>query len=441
MNNKYFYFLTLFCALSIIPCFSIKAQEVWDLKKCIETARTNNNELKNLKTNISKAEVNHKSAKYNFYPDLEAAFKSGNNYGLLIDPTTNTLFFGNTFINSFQINSKYNLFNGFYNQYTKSLTDNQITYAQHLFDKRFYEIVLEITYFYYQALFAQENRILLIKSLDNFQKRKKFIEASIKTEILHKRHIYNIEYLIAQTEADMINCENNAQQFKAQLMILSGLNIQDTFNLYSLPLTQEEVKIFDYNTIIEQVKHNFPDLKAGAAQIQNAEWSYKQAGALAFPELLLEGQLGTKTSTNKTNENFTTQFNNNKNQYIGLSLNIPIFKNYNIKQAKEISLLDVEIAHNNARDLMLKVENNVYQAVMEYNNALKLHSALLKQFEAVQEEYMYAEKLFDVGNLGIFEFTDVSERFLETERNLLNAQFDMLLKRKIVELYTGELFN
>jgi len=284
---------------------------------------------------------------------------------------------------------------------------------------------------------AQKNGELLQKGLDNYQQRKKFVEGSIKNDVMHKRNIYNVDYLIAQAETEIINFENIKEQNEALLKVLMGLSVTDTVAFDFADTENNEITLFNYNTVIELAKNNFPELKLGASQIQDAELTYKQQCSYIYPELLIEGQIATKTSTNNFNENFTTQFNNNKNQYIGLNLNIPIFKNYNNRQLKEIAFLDIDMAKNNAKALILELENNVFQAVMDYNNALKLYNAIYKQYEAIEQEYQYAVKLFEVGNMGLFEFTEIAERHIEVEKELLTAKTDFLLKHKIIEFYTG----
>lgn len=429
--------VTFLCFICFWIHINIHAQETYDLKRCLQTVRSNNIELKNLKIEKDKAAVHYKSALYNMYPDLDANIRTGNNYGLLIDPTTNVLFFGNTFMNTYQFNSRFNLFSGFYNRYLKRLSLSQIETSQYLFEKRFNEISLELTFLYYQMWLAHENAELLKKSLDNYQKRKKYIEGSVRNEVLHKRNLYNIDYLIAQAETEIISFETIKEKNKALLMVLLSLNVTEQIIFDFSSLENIDITLFDYTIVIELAKNNFPELKLGTTEIQNAEYIYKQACSASYPELIIEGQLGTKTSTNNINESYSTQFNHNKNQYIGLNLNIPIFKNYNNKQLKEIALLDIEIARNNAQNLLLELENNVYQAVMDYNNALKLYNAIYKQFEAIEQEYQYAVKLFEIGNMGLFEFTEISERYLDVEKDLLTAKTDYLLKHKIIEFYTG----
>lgn len=439
MSSALFYrsrILFIVCLILGCAVFTM-AQQSWDLKKIMESARENNPELRSLKLEGDKAEINYKAALNNYYPDLEAQLKSGNNYGLLIDPTTNVLFFGSTFMNSIQLNSTFNLFRGYYNRFQKALTSEEMNTATYLFNKRFNEISLELTFYYYQAWFAHENAILQKKNLENYNKRKKFIEGSIQNEVMHKRNIYNVGYLIAQAEAEIVTFENTEQKNKAILLKLAGINVQDTAAIYYNDAEEPETRILDVSAVVEQARKNFPDVKVGASQVVNAEYAYRIARSARYPELLIEGQLGTKTSTNKLNEPFGTQLNNNKNQYIGLSLNIPIFKNYSLKQAEDIAALDIEVAKNEARNLMLELDNNVYQAVIDYNNALKLYQTNVRLNEAALQEYDYAVRLFDVGNMGLFEFTDIAERHIEAQEALLQAKFDCLLKLRIIDFYTS----
>lgn len=428
--------------LFFIPTFILfvaqcLAQQPLTLQNCVALARAHNPELKNLNIEVQKSDIRYKSAIYNMYPEVEGQVRSGVNYGFLIDPTTNVLYFGNTFMNSFQLKTAFNVFSGFYNKYLKQAARSEGKVAQYAFDMRFNAIVLEMTYYYFQIWFEKQNEDILKKSLANYQLRKKIIEGQVNTEMLHRRHLYQVDYLISRTEADIISGENKSAQYLAQLKTLAGIGISDTLLLDFSEASDTSFVLFDFNTIAQTARNNFPDLKAGEAGVQHAEYLYKQSSSELYPRLLLEGQLGTKTSTNNITDNFSTQFTNNQNTYIGLNLSIPIFRQWNGKENKQLALLDMEAARNRQSTLGIELDNNVYQAHNNYNNAWKLYFALKKQYEAAEQEYRFAIKLFEVGNLNLFEFTDISERYFETEAELLEAHFNMNLHRKIIAFYTG----
>ncbi|MDD3877371.1 MAG: TolC family protein [Bacteroidales bacterium] len=419
---------------------NLSAQEVWDLKKCLETAKESNIELALLKQEIDRAQINQTASKHLIYPNLDADIRTGNNYGFLIDPTTNILDFGNTYMNSFQLNSDFNLFRGFYNKYHKNLCRSQVNTANLKFEKRFNEIALEITFYYYQVLMADESAELIRKRIERLQQRKTFIQGSINSGILHQRNIYSIESLIAQDEALLIMTENFSQQQKTQLMFLLGLsNTQEFVIINSEDTLQTQLSLYDYNVTLEKAINSFPDIKIGNSEIEGSKFAFQQAQSLKYPVLLIEGQIGTKTSTNNLTNNFGTQIHNNFNQYIGLKLNIPLYQNYTIRQGMDIARIDMEIAKINSKNLLLELENKIFTAVTDYNSAYRLFFALQKEYDALKQEYDYASRLFEIGNMGIFEFTDVAERFITSEKELLTAKYNLIIKKKIIDFYTGVL--
>jgi len=416
---------------------ALHAQETWNLKKCIETAKENNIELKLLKLNVDKTEINYNRAKQNIYPDLSANIKTSNYYGFVYEDPINDIYnFGNTYVNRFQLASSFNIFSGFYNRYRKSFRAGQINTANYLFDKKYNEIILEITYHYYQILLAQENAVLIKKRIENLKQRKKFIEANISIGLLPKRNLLNIDFLIAKGETDLLTSENSAQQNTVYLMSLLGLNNKETLNIVNdVDISSTVLKLYDYNTIIEQAKSAFPDLKIGSSEIDNAEFAMKQANSFRYPSLALEGRINIVTWD--TLNYFSKNLLRKNYQYIGLNLSIPIYKNYNIRQNIALAAVDVDIAKNKAADLTMELENNVYKAVLEYNNAFNLYHSLQKQYDAVNEEYKYATRLMEIGNMGIFEYTGISERLINAETELLKAKYNLIIKMKVVDFYTG----
>jgi len=415
----------------------LKAQEAWDLKKCINTAKENNIELKQLKLNVTKSEINYTRAKENIYPDLTANIKTGNYYGFIYEDPVNDIYnLGSTYVNRVQIASSFNIFSGFCNRYRKSYREGQINTANFLFDKKFDEITLDITSFYYQILFAQENATLIKKRIELLNQQKKFIEANITIGILTKRNLLNIDYLIAKSETELLTAENSVQQNTANLTALLGLSNKEKLNLVNtIDISAVLLKVYDYEKVIAQAREAFPELKIGDSEIKNAESVLKQANSFRYPSLKLEGRINLVTwdtldylSKNLLRKNY---------QYIGLSLNIPIYKNYNIRQEIALAAVDVDIAKNKATELSMELEKNVYKAVLDYNNAFNLFHSLQKQNDAVNEEYNYAKKLFEVGNMGIFEYAGISERLINAETDLLKAKYSLIIKMKVVDFYTG----
>jgi len=438
VNIKYIKELIVFLLLIFSINTSSKAQETWDLKKCTETAKEKNYELKTLKSEIDKSHINYTKAKQNVYPELEANFKSGNYYGLLKDPETDIFSYGSTYVNNFQLASGFNVFSGFYNRYQKSHREGQINTTTYLYDKKLNEIILEITYYYYQVLYAKENITLVKKRIEILQQKKKIVEANVNAEVVNKRELFNNNSQISKAETELLMTENAVKQNIANLTSLLGLSHRDSLSLAgSADISAMILQLYDYNTVIEKAKSAFPEIKIGTTEIKNAEFAFKTANSFRYPVLKLEG--GVNIITQNTINSFSKNLYKKNYQYVGLNLNIPIYKNYNIKQDVALAAVDIEMAKNNAEKLSIELENNVYKAVMDYNNAYNLYySSLLKQQLAINEEYNYAKRLYEVGNMGIFEFTDITERLNAFDTELLKAKYDLIFKLKVVEFYSGE---
>ena len=98
--------------MSLMP-WSGNAQEVWPLRKCIDTAIKNNLSIQGAKLNLQSAQIDSKQAKHQRYPNLSGSTNVFWNFGRTIDPTSNTFTTETFFNNRVGLNTGMTLFNGF----------------------------------------------------------------------------------------------------------------------------------------------------------------------------------------------------------------------------------------------------------------------------------------------------------------------------------------
>ena len=118
-------------------------------------------------------------------------------------------------------------------------------------------------------------------------------------------------------------------------------------------------------------------------------------------------------------------------------MNIPIFNGYqtssNISRAK----LNTKYAENN-----LDLEKNTLRKSIEqaYNDAIaayKSYNATIKSVNSFQEAFKYTEQKFNVGMVNAVDYNLGKSRLVQAESELLQAKYDFVFKRKILDFYMG----
>lgn len=434
-NTKLF---ILFFLCSLLATSITNAQK-WDLGKCISHAKEHNPALQKQKLNLKQAQVRYDATSYMYFPDIHTNVASGNHSGMFIDPTTNILDFGHSFVNSIRITSELHIFNSFTNKYYKNRRAEQLNIRQLEYKKRVQFLNLNIIQAFYAIALQRANIEMIKERQATLAKRKRFIEGSVEAGLLHRRELLFFEYLMAQDETNLLKAQNDISQTLFRLTQLMGVPQHDGFDIETsaLELMPEVLQVVDYNTAIGEAQSHFPHLKIGEALLSYAENNLLLTKTALWPSLSLEGALGTKTSTSNVNVDFGNQLMDNNYQYIGLNLNIPIYNRHKTRTEVALADIEVEAARISALQLALELEKLVYEAVLNYQNAVKVFEAQQKKYEGVKEEFHFASRSFDLGNIGIYELSEVTSRLITTENNLLKARFEVLINSKILDLYRG----
>ena len=92
---------------------SIQAQDIWDLRRCVEYALANNISVKQEDINARRAALTLEQSKLAQYPSLSSSLSKGLNAGRSIDPTTNQFTQQQLQFSSFNLQASVNLFSWF----------------------------------------------------------------------------------------------------------------------------------------------------------------------------------------------------------------------------------------------------------------------------------------------------------------------------------------
>jgi outer membrane protein len=134
---------------------------------------------------------------------------------------------------------------------------------------------------------------------------------------------------------------------------------------------------------------------------------------------------------------FSTQFNNYRNPYVGLSLNIPLFngrqRDFQIKKGR----LDVENAElylvQQKKTFRKEVEEMVlkFEALaIEYQSASENLSFTQKSFDAYQERYQ-------LGLLTTIDFLSAQNQLAQAQSDVLMVRYSWVVQKRTLEIYWG----
>ena len=135
---------------------------------------------------------------------------------------------------------------------------------------------------------------------------------------------------------------------------------------------------------------------------------------------------------------FADQVKDNFGQYIGVSLQIPIFNGFTtrsvVRKAK-ISYLQNQTEEQLSKNNLNKV---IYQAVADLKAAQSTFESSTKTFNARKEAFSVIEQRYNVGLVNALDYSTSQTNKNTAEIDMIRAKYDLLFKAKVIDYYLGK---
>lgn len=468
-------FLTVI-ALLVITC-SAKAQEKWNLLRCVQYAMDNNIAVRQTDLQSKNAALQLKQSKLGQIPSLNFSGGPGYNSGRNQDPTNFSLITQSYLSANMQLQSSAEIFNWFSKRNTIAANEWQLEAARASTDKLKNDIALTVANSFLQILLAKEQEkiaaVQLLQSQAQLSNTRKLVDAGSLPEL----NASELEAQVARDSSTLISAKGNVYQNILNLKAYMALDADTYFEIEAPPVEKipvEKIADLQPDAVYNSAIVNMPQQRVNDFNIKAAQSTSAAAKGSLYPTFSIFGSLGSgynnraqeitgstqinaplgKVNVNGTDYNvfpfqpfnnytydkqaFLSQLNQNFRQSIGLSLSVPIFNGYNARTNYERSKINIRNMQFQ-KDLDDKtLKSDIYRAYDAAIVALEKYNAGKKSLETAQRTYDFAKKRYDVGMLATFELiTNQNNLFSAKLQNVLN-QFDYVFKMKVLEFYKGQ---
>jgi outer membrane protein len=454
---------------------AVFAQKYYSLEECVTLAFKNNLTIKQRELNLQSSEADKFQSKANLLPTLNASATHNYNIGYAINPVTNSATRDVTFRNnSFGVNSSITLFNGFQNMNAirQSEATSKATNADLQATKN--TIALSVSNAYMSVLMNAEivsSRQFQIESTtEQLRRQERLFElgGTSKVKLLQLKAQY------ASEESQLVAAQTQLDQ--SYLTLWQLLNIApDPNNKVVAPDSSSMMNIVNESPEADEIYKAFvdksPDVLAAKQRAEASKYNRYVANGGRSPRLTLSGginsfyttqnqqgvgtpalvpvQIGTDangvpvfTATTRYSGTevvpFSEQFDKNLGKNFGFTLSVPILNgwqvNTNIQKAK-ISEKSSELTQKQAE---LDVYKNINQAYLDFKSSQKKYESNRNNFEANREAMDLAETQFSLGGLNTSDFIVTKTQYLQAETSLVQAKYELLFRRKVLDFYLGK---
>jgi outer membrane protein len=436
--------LILFTAAAFVfTGFTSVAQNVWSLQKCIDYALENNIQLKQQQLNTQYYENQVSQAKSNRLPNFNAQIGNDNSFG-------RSLTYLNTYknVNSSSVSggasTNFTIFNGF--QLTNTIEKQELDLQATLKDlqKAKDDMILNIAGMYLQILFAEELVLVDEAQMEVTKQQLSRTQQLVEAGSLAKGAQLEIEAQLAREELQMVNDNNNLQLYYLGLYQLLELPIAESFKIEKpmLPEIKANISMANSFDVFNNALHVRPEIQAAQLRVKSAEKYLEIAKGNYYPNLAFNANYYNLYNNKYTDINgadiaFGDQLKNNGRSSLGLTLGIPIFNQFQVKNG--VSNAEIQIQDYQYR---LQTSSNTLRKEIEqaYTNALAALNRYISTEKAVvsmQEAFRYVEEKFNVGMVNSVDYNLQKNQLTSAQSQLLQAKYEYIFRTKILDFYNG----
>jgi len=424
---------------------ALVAQNTWNLTRCISFAIENNIGLKQMEIQEKLASEDLHQSKRNLLPGMNASSRAGISFGRSVDPNTNDIVNNEFFNNSYDIGASMTLFNGF-----KLL--NQIEYQK--FRKKAVELnrlnatddlAFGVMNSYFEVLYYAGMLKIARQQVEtsgiSLKKIEKQVELGLKSkpDLLEMRANYETE------ELRRIQIENSLKT--SMLQLKQRMNLTDTIALVLDEEQNPTETSGNQNTenLFDSYLQWSPYYQSFNVQLKASRKSLAISRSQLYPSINVYGSVGTgyyettKDEAGKTIK-FGTQLDNNLSQYLGGTVNIPIFSRWAVRSDVKKAKLEVEQAQNTLDEEKQKLYFEMANNLNDLEAIEKEYNQYQKQQEADQLAFHAAEKKIEQGLVNVVDFYIAKNRLSNSESQALRSKLQWEVKKKILDFYMGKRF-
>lgn len=436
-------FILIFAVVFTIVGSTANAQNVWSLQKCIEYALENNIQIKQQQLNTQYYENQVSQAKSNRLPNLNVQFGNDNSFG-------RSLTYDNTYknVNSSSITggvgTNFTIFNGFNlsNTIDKQELDFQATLKD--MQKAKDDIMLNIAGMYLEILFAEELALISEAQIEVTRQQIVRTRQLVDAGSLARGALLEIEAQLAREELQLVNDNNRVQLSYLSLYQMLELPIAESFKIEkpSLPEIRANYTTANSIDVFNNALNVRPEIQAAQLRVKSAEKDLEIAKGNQYPSLTFNANyfnLYNNKYTDITGNNiaFADQLKNNRRSSLGLTLSVPIFNRFQVKNGisnAELQISDFQYRLQTASNALRKeIEQAYTNAIASLNRYISSEKAV----ESMEEAFRYVEEKFNVGMVNSVDYNLQKSQLTAAQSQLLQAKYEYIFRTKILDFYNG----
>ncbi|MBP1614071.1 MAG: TolC family protein [Bacteroidetes bacterium] len=431
-------------AVGLAP-IATHAQEAWSLRQCIDYAIEHNVSVLQTQNTAEQQKVDVNTKKWARLPNLNGSGGEGFSWGrtstLVKDETTgnyNSVYVNTSSTNtSFSLNTNVPLFTGFSipNQYSLAKLNLKAAIAD--LEKAKEDIAVNIASSFLQVLFKEE---LSKVAKEQVALSKEQLNRSLRLNEVGKAssaQVAEAKTRVAQDELSAVQADNDYRLALLDLSQLLELPTMEGFKITAPELEPQFTPLTPPDEVFVQAAASRPSILAAQYRLEGSENSIRIAQSNYYPQLSLNGSLGTDYYST-LDRNFKQQMNDNFSKYIGFSLSIPIFNRFETRNKIRTARLQQSYLSMQVENVKKSLYKEIQQAWYSAVAAESKYNSSTVAVDANQESFRLMSQKLENGKATSVEYNESKLNLMKALSDRIQAKYDYIFRTKILDFYKGK---
>ena len=426
---------------------SIWSQDKWTLDDCVAYALDHNLQLNDFKYTEQAGRETYRQSIRDLLPSVDASSNYTINFGRSTDPFTNDVVTTDFFSNSYNINSRVDLFQGFQklnsikaSKFLYKASLEETTHQKYLLAFRVMQAFYDIQFFEGLLTISKEQQEV---SQTNYDLVAKQIELGLKAGA----DLYEAESLLLTDKLSVTQSKN--QLNAAKLKLIQEMNLKgvtDISVLVNMPKSLEKSKN-ESDSIFSSARTFIPLIKAQKLRTKAAKKQIAIARGSLYPSLSMFGGIGTgyfETTRDDLGATipFRNQFKDNTFQFVGLSLNVPITNGWSARSNVKQQKIAYKQAKNNLDIQEQELQQTIQQLVQEYDALRVEYQQSTQKMNAQNLAFTIAQKRYEKGMINALELFTAKNLYANAQNENLQVRLRSEINKSTLDFYKGlPIFN
>ena len=448
-------------ALAVLAVLPAAAQpRQWTLRECCDYAVTHNISIRQQELRQRQQEVQLSTARNSRLPNLSGTVGQNFSFGRGLT-ANNTYTNTNTSSTSFSLGTTIPLFTGFQIPNQIRLSQLNLEAATQDLEKAKNDIRMQVAQAYVQILYSQEISAVAHRqiSIDSMQVVR--LQALVDNGRASGAQLSQQQATLAQSRLTATQADNNLNLALLTMTQLLELPTADGFAV--APFLNEELRMKneefaaavpspagslcsdaapDAEAVYAEALGLKPEIAAQQLRLRATDHSIRIAQAGYMPTLSLSGGLGSNYYTNSeiSSDPFGRQLKNNFSQYIGLSLNIPIFNRFQTRNSVRSARLEQQNQQLTLDNTKKTLYKEIQQVCLNYGAAQAKFQSSSAAVRSSQDAFTLMQAKYENGKANITEFNEAKNNYLRAESDCAQARYELLYQHALLQFYRGQPF-